>query len=180
MKINVGTALSAALERSGGSQRWLGMALHKSKSSVNNYLHGAPVQAGDAVDMAQTLSDSEFSMELGNMMLGLIKAFTGSKIPKELSALEVYDTSEEDEEKQAYQAKHISMIMANPEKLTSTERQALNDYLLEKLDSTVMDLTLLTVGAQKLDMTLMELFKERSDYYVKQRYMRKEPSRWQG
>lgn len=178
MKIKIGTNLASALTRTNGTQRWLSVRTGKSKSSVNNYVNNAPVSADDAVSMAHVLDDDQFSQELGSLMLGLIKSFTGSKIPTNMSSLLDYDDFEEGEEKQYLEAKHIRMVISNPETLDDQEREVLKAYLFEKLDSTMMDLTVLTAGADRLDTTLAALLHERMPTYVKMHYVRREDMTW--
>lgn len=179
MKMQLANPLSRALERVGGTQRWLAQVMGKGKSSVNNYMHDAPVTPNDAVAMATALDDDQFSMELGHMMLGLIKAFTGPRIPNDPAALLNYDEFEEREEKSSLEAKQIRMILSSPEELSNRERSDLKAYLFEKLDSTVMDITLLSSGAAKLDLNLMDLFQEREPEYIKKRYLISDEAAWQ-
>ena len=178
MKIKIGTNLASALTRTNGTQRWLSVRTGKSKSSVNNYVNNAPVSANDAVSMAHVLEDDQFSQEMGHMLLGLIKSFTGTKIPKNMSSLLDYDDFEEDEEKRYLKVKHVRMILANPEELSEREREDLISYLFEKLDSTMMDLTVLTAGADRLGTTLAALLHERMPTYVKMHYIRREDITW--
>lgn len=178
MKLKIGSNLTAALSRTDGTQRWLAAMTGKGKSSVNNYVNNSPVSADDAVSMAHVLNDDQFSQELGSLMLGLIKSFTGSKIPTNMSSLLDYDDFEEDEEKRYLKVKHVRMILANPEELSEQEREDLISYLFEKLDSTMMDLTVLTAGADRLGTTLAALLHERMPTYVKMHYVRREDMTW--
>ncbi|WP_270235763.1 hypothetical protein [Lacticaseibacillus suilingensis] len=178
MKLKIGSNLTAALSRTDGTQRWLAAMMGKGKSSVNNYVNNSPVSADDAVSMAHVLDDDQFSQELGSLMLGLIKSFTGSKIPTNMSSLLDYDDFEEDEEKRYLKVNHVRMILANPEELSEREREDLISYLFEKLDSTMMDLTVLTAGADRLGTTLAALLHERMPTYVKMHYVRREDMTW--
>ncbi|WP_204122757.1 hypothetical protein [Lacticaseibacillus mingshuiensis] len=175
--MSAGTLINSAIDRTNTTQRWLAAFLGKSRSTINNFANDRVMQPNDAVDIANALDDSELSMEMGHLMLGLIKAFTGTQIPRSLSALESYDNAEEEEEKAVYASKHIRMILADPEQLSDQQRADLKEYLFEKLDSTVMDLTLLTAGAEKLDLTIMDLFHEREPQYIKKHYLRKETAK---
>ncbi|WP_179395019.1 hypothetical protein [Lacticaseibacillus absianus] len=179
MKMQLASPLTRALIKVDGTQRWLAQRVGKSKSSINNYMHGSPVASDDAVEIANVLGDDHFSQELGNMLLGLIKSFTGPRIPGDLTSLLVYDDFEEAEEKRYLEDKNIRMVLSNPEPLDDAEQAALRDYLLEKLDSTVMDLTLLTAGSAKLGITLAQLFRERTPTYIRKHYIRKEDAGWQ-
>ncbi|MCG4280884.1 helix-turn-helix domain-containing protein [Lacticaseibacillus saniviri] len=174
--MTLGPMLEAVLLKVGMPQKALAAETRLSKSTINNYVHGTSVKPNEAVDIARSLEDSQFSMELGNMMLGLIKAFDGGAFYHDVRGIHAFDQLEEAEEKRVYEAGQIELIMNTPHP-TQEQRAQLKRYLLEKLDSTVMDVTLLAAGAEQFGLTIMDLFEERMSEYERKGYMRKEQTR---
>lgn len=178
MKAQIGNVLYQALIRNGLTQKAIAIETKLSKSTVNNYINNSNIRPNEATDIADTINDSEFSMEIGHLFLGIIKNFTGDRFARSLPAVNDFDEIEEAEEKRAYVENGIQAILASGQPLNAQERKRLQEFAFEKLDSTVMDLTLLTMITEKLDITLMELFAERMPYYKEQHYMRKDEQVW--
>ncbi|MHA3065762.1 helix-turn-helix domain-containing protein [Lacticaseibacillus saniviri] len=173
--MTIAPILDAALIKLGKPQKALAEETGLSKSTINNYVNGSSVKPNEAVDIAQAIDDSQLSMELGHMMLGLIKSFDGGAFYHDVRGIHAFDQLEEAEEKRVYEAGQIELIMNTPHP-TQEQRAKLKRYLLEKLDSTVMDVTLLSAGAEQFGLTIMDLFEERMAEYERKGYMRKEQS----
>lgn len=178
MKAQIGNILYQALLRNGLTQKAVAIETKMSNSTINNYTNNGRIRPTEAVDVADVVDDSEFSMQLGHLFLGVIKNFTGDRFARSLPAVNDFDEIEETQEKRAYVENGIQAILASGTPLTQEERARLKSFSLEKLDSTVMDLTLLTMIAEKLNVTLMELFADRMPYYKEQHYMRKDEQVW--
>lgn len=180
LKLKLGRKLSQVIERQGLTQKYLAHMTGRSNATINNYTNDYPVSPNDAVNIANIADDTQFSEEIGNLMLGLLKSFSGPRIPRSnLSALLDVDEFEERQEKQARDLGNIRLLIGNPEGLSADDRKALREYLNQKLDSTLVDMTLLGAGADKLGITLMELFDDRMPEYIKNHYMEAGEPKWQ-
>ncbi len=180
LRVKFGRKLNQVIERKGLTQKYLAHMTGRSNATINNYTNDYPASPNDAVNLANVADDTQFSEEIGNMMLGLLKSFTGPRMPRSnLSALLDVDEFEEHQEKQARDSGNIRLLIGNPEGLTADDRAALREYLNQKLDSTLVDMTLLGAGADKLGITLMELFDARMPAYIKNHYMEAGEPKWQ-
>lgn len=180
LRIKLGRQLSQVIERKGLTQKYLAYMTGRSNATINNYTNDYPTSPNDAVNIANIADDTQFSEDLGHMMLGLLKSFSGPRMPRSnLSALLDVDEFEERQEKQARDSGNIRLLIGNPEGLTAADRAALREYLNQKLDSTLVDMTLLGAGADKLGITLMELFDARMPAYIKNHYMEAGEPKWQ-
>ncbi|WP_125710133.1 helix-turn-helix domain-containing protein [Lacticaseibacillus porcinae] len=180
IRIKLGHKLSQVIERQGLTQKYLAHMTGRSNATINNYTNDYPASPNDAVNIANIADDTQFSEDLGHMMLGLLKSFSGPRMPRSnLSALLDVDEFEERQEKQARDSGNIRLLIGNPEGLTTADRAALREYLNQKLDSTLVDMTLLGAGADKLGITLMELFDDRMPAYIKNHYMEAGEPKWQ-
>lgn len=179
MKMNISNPLNWSLNKTKVTQKSLAFDTGLSKATINNYVAGGNVRPNEAVDIANVLRESDFSMEMGNMMLGLLKAFNGDAFYHRIESFDAFDTKEEREEKEAYERYDVRTLLNSPH-LTAEQVEHLRKYSDEKLDSVVMGMTYFAAIAEALGTTPMDLFRERMPYYKAQHYMKGDDPTWEG
>ncbi|WP_155286084.1 hypothetical protein [Lacticaseibacillus zhaodongensis] len=178
MKLQMSTLLHRHLEKTGEPRKAIAIDAGLTRSTGNDYIHGANVPGGTAIDIATALNDADLSMSLGHAMLGLLTAFNGDKWEhNSKAALDSYDAHEEMQEKQSYENNDIRTLLSTNE-LSDSDRRKLKKWLAEKLDSTVMDMTLIANVCQQLGTSPMDLFESRLPLYKKEHYMKEDEPKW--
>lgn len=177
-RFTIGKFLADSLKRNDGTQKGLAQDAGLSKSTTNDYINDKAVAANEAVNLANSLNDPVASMQIGNAMLGLLKAFDGDGLFQDARGIYAKDVIEEREEKDAQNRDRIFDILNDPV-ITDDDKQKLQEWVVEKMDSTVMDITLLVTVTKMLGTTMTEMFDQRIPYYQQRRYMKGDESGWQ-
>lgn len=177
MKESINQPLNRYAARTNTPQKFFAFAAKLGRSTINNYFHGTKVRPNEAVDIANAMNDTEMTYQMAHLFLGVPKLFTGDGMYHDLRGLLYTDKREEAEEKQAFVEQDVEALANDPD-FRPEDAKHLKTYAFEKLDSTVADLTELSVICQQLNMSLMDLFAQRMPYYKRKKYMKEDEDTW--
>lgn len=151
-------------------QKILANRLHITKSSMSNYLNGYNVPADVAIDLANEFKDYDTSSAIAYEMFGILKTFDGDRFGKDALSTDAFAEYESHQADEIYVKKSIRKLIADNH-ITIDEQASVDKYIDEELDDVLMRISRLVAISSLRHKTLMDVFKTRMKYYVRQHYM---------
>lgn len=167
-------ALKAAMSERDITQKELRIDTRTPATTVSEHVTGKqPVPIQKALDYAQAINDSQFTLEVAYLFFGTISAMTGDKYQNNPLALDILQQKESNERK-AKKDKALEVLTLKNGNFGEEDKDLLFDYTCEFLDEIMVETTMLVSLLDICDKTLMEAVNYRMPYWQQLGYMRKE------
>ncbi len=170
----IGKDLRAVMEEENLQQKYIAYDTNTPLTTLNGHVKGGRVNADKAVQYAESVNNSNFSLGLANKFFGTLKSLDGDLLntdsPNDLEIIQEFEAEERKEHK--LEAQRILAKRKN--KITLDDKQVLIAYANEFLDEIALETTIVVSIFKICGLSIMAAVKKRMPYWIKKGYMRKE------